>query len=74
MDTDLFLVIGLLLAGLSVPSLLSAYADARAPRAASILVLIGGTLIVVALTQKPGGYTFADIPQAFLRVIARVVN
>jgi hypothetical protein len=33
--------------------------------------LISGVLIVVALTQRPSGYTFDEIPDAVLRVVAR---
>ena len=35
---------------------------------------IGGVLLVVALTQKPGGYRFADIPHAVTRVIAGIIR
>lgn len=74
MDTDLLLVIGIILAGLSVPSLLAAFSESRPPRAGAIMVLIGGILIVVALSQAPRGYTFAEIPHVFLKVIDRFVN
>lgn len=68
------LVIGVVLAGLSIPALLSAYSESRPPRAGAIMVLIGGILIVVALSQTPRGYTFAEIPDVFLKVIGRFVN
>ena len=55
MDTDLFLVIGIVLCALAIPSLLSAYTEGRAPRAGAVLVLIGGVLIVVALSQHARG-------------------
>ena len=74
MDTDLTLVIGIVLAALAIPSLLAAFSESRPPRAGAILILIGGILIIVALTQSPTGYRFADIPDAFLRVIGKVVN
>ena len=74
MDTDLMLVAGLIILVLSIPSLLGALSESRAPRAGSILVLIGGVLVVVALTQKPTGYTFDEIPHVFTKVIARLVN
>ena len=38
------------------------------------LAMIGGVLLVVALTQKPGGYRFADIPHAVTRVIAGIIQ
>ena len=74
MDSDLTFVIGALMLALSIPSILSAYADSRPPRAAVIILLIGGTLVVVALGQKPGGIALADIPDIFFRVIGRYVN
>ncbi len=38
------------------------------------MVLIGGVLLVCALTQKPGGYTFDEIPDIFVRVIADLMR
>ncbi|MFU8882801.1 MAG: hypothetical protein ACNA7Q_10570 [Rhodobacterales bacterium] len=72
MDTDLALVLGLFLAGVSVPSIVSAFSDGRTPRTAAIALILGGTLVVYALSQKPGGYRLDDIPKAFVRVIADI--
>ncbi|WP_022703334.1 hypothetical protein [Pseudorhodobacter ferrugineus] len=74
MDPDLLLVIGLILGVLAIPSILSALSDGRAPRAASIVVLIAGVLVVVALQTKGGGYRIADIPHAFYSVIGRYIH
>ena len=74
MDTDLLLVVGIILAALAIPSLLAAFSESRPPRAGAIMVLIGGILIVVALSQSITGYTFGEIPDVFLRVIGRFVN
>jgi hypothetical protein len=74
MDTDLFLVIGVVVLALSVPSLLSSWMEGRVPRAAAILILIGGVLVVTALSQHARGYSFAEIPDVFFRVIGRYVN
>jgi len=71
MDTDLALVIGIILAGFSVPSILSALSDKRAPRASAITILIAGGLILFAVQGKPGGYTFEQMPDVFVNVIAR---
>ncbi|MEQ6202020.1 hypothetical protein ABMC88_03100 [Sulfitobacter sp. HNIBRBA2951] len=71
MDTDLALVIGLIVAAFSIPSILSAISDRRAPRASAITVLIAGGLIVFAIQGKPGGYQLAQIPDVFVNVIAR---
>lgn len=37
-----------------------------------IVLVLGGSLAVYALSQKPGGYTVEEIPKAFIRVIARI--
>jgi formate-dependent nitrite reductase membrane component NrfD len=74
MDTDLILVIGIVLCGLSIPSLLSAYVEGRPPRSGSLLVFIGGVLIVVALTQSARGYAFEEVPGVFFSVIGRYLN
>lgn len=74
MDPDLSLVIGLVLAVLTVPSLMSAYVEGRVPRAGAVFALIAGGLIVYALSTRPGGYALAEIPDAFFRVIGRYAN
>ena len=74
MDTDLFLTIGVVLAVLTIPSLMSAWTENRAPRFAAIILIAAGGLIAVALTQKPGGYAVKDIPQVMLGVVARYTN
>lgn len=71
MDTDLALVLGFIIAALSIPSILSALSDKRAPRASAITVLIAGGLIVFAVQGKPGGYRMEQLPDVFVSVIAR---
>jgi len=67
---DLLLVAGIIICGFAIPSILGAMAEKRAPRVASIAVLVGGTLVLLALSQKPGGYSWHEIPEAFVRVVA----
>lgn len=74
MDSDLFLVIGLVIAGLSLPSIIGALVDNRIPRAAAILVMIGGGMIALAVTNKPSGYNFKEIPQVFTNVVGRYLR
>lgn len=71
MGTDLALVIGIILSALSIPSILSALSDRRAPRASALTILIGGGLILYAVQTKAGGYTFEQFPAAFTNVVAR---
>ncbi|MEE4346072.1 MAG: hypothetical protein V2I53_04740 [Paracoccaceae bacterium] len=72
MDSDMALVIGLVIAGFSAPSIMSAFSDGRAPRIATIALVVGGALVIYALSQKPGGYRIEDIPKAFIKVIGNV--
>lgn len=74
MDTDLILVIGIVLCVLAIPSLLAAFAESRGPRSGVMLVTVGGILVVVALTQSVKSYSFAGLPQVFVSVISRLVN
>ena len=71
---DLMLVIGIIVAGFSVPSILGAMAEKRSPRVGAIAILVGGSLILLAISQRPGGYTFEDVPAAFVRVVAHYIR
>ena len=71
---DLLLVIGLIIAAFAIPSILGAIADRRSPRTAAIAVMVGGGLIALAYSQKPGGYTIEEIPEAFVRVVAHYIR
>lgn len=74
MDTDLMLVTGIILGVLSIPSMLNAFSDGRAPRLASIVVLVAGVLIVLAVKRHSSGYTPAELPAVFGRVFDRLLR
>ncbi|MCF2904770.1 hypothetical protein L0666_07205 [Octadecabacter sp. CECT 8868] len=74
MDPDLMLVIGLVIGGFSIPSIMGAMADGRVPRAAAIAIMISGGLIVLAIRDRPGGYELADIPDVFVSVVGKYLN
>ncbi|MEM6371586.1 MAG: hypothetical protein AAF727_02260 [Pseudomonadota bacterium] len=74
MTPDMYLVLGILIAAFSIPSVLSAVADGRAPRASAITILIAGGLILLAIQTNPGGYTLNEIPDVFVRVIAPFIS
>ncbi len=74
MDSDLALILGLVLGVFSVPSILSAFSEGRAPRVAAFTVIVSGVLLVWAISNKPGGYALADIPDVFVSVIARFIS
>jgi len=71
LDPDLVFVTGIVLAVLALPSLFSALADGRRPGAAMVMAVAAVGLIVWAAQSRPGGYTIMDIPEAFVRVVAR---
>ncbi|MBY6067747.1 hypothetical protein KUW17_13400 [Leisingera aquaemixtae] len=72
MDTDLALILGLVLAGLSVPAALSAASEQRPPRFPAVAILAAIGLIGYAVGMNPGGYSLADIPEAFFRVAGQL--
>lgn len=72
MDTDLVLTVGIVLLVLAVPSLLSAWAESRAPRTGAVMSIAALGLIILALYQKPGGYAFNQVPDVMVTVIGRL--
>ncbi|WP_291734104.1 hypothetical protein [Leisingera sp. F5] len=73
METDLPLIAGLVIAGFSVPSILSAFSERRPPRASVVTILIAIGLIAYAVMMKPSGYRIDEIPDAFFRVLGRLL-
>lgn len=74
MDSDLALVLGVVLLVFSIPSIVSALTDGRAPRVAAFTVVLGGVMTIWALGNKPGGIDIMEIPEAFVRVVARFTS
>ena len=74
MNSDLMLVIGLVIGVLVIPALLNAWTEGRTPRAAAIMVMIAIGLVVGAVRMHPGGYALADVPDVFFRVLGRLIN
>jgi hypothetical protein len=74
MDTDLVLTLGIVLMVLSVPSLLSAWVEGRAPRIGAIMIIAAFGMIVTALTVNPGGYEFSEVPGVMVGVVSRLFN
>lgn len=69
MDNDVFFVVGCIVTVFSIPAIISAFSDGRAPRAPAFVVLIGGLMIGYAMNQRPGAYSFETLPDVFVRVI-----
>lgn len=74
MDTDLVLTIGVILGALSVPSLLAAWAESRAPRIGAIMIIAAMAMIVTASLRHPGGYGITSVPYVMLDVFARLIG
>jgi len=74
MDPDLVFIIGIILAVFSIPSIMSAITESRAPRVAAFAILVGGSLMLWSISEKPGGYPLKDIPDTFVRVVAKYLT
>jgi hypothetical protein len=71
---DLYLVIGIIVTAFAIPTILGAMTEHRSPRISTVLILIGGGLILLAFSQRAGGYALAEIPEAFVRVVAYFIR
>ncbi|MCI5111696.1 MAG: hypothetical protein MRY75_14190 [Marivita sp.] len=69
MDPDTLFVIGLGLGVLSIPAVVSSISKGDRPRIATITLMIAGTMIVWAISNKPGGYSIENIPAVVARVL-----
>ncbi|MEM7074140.1 MAG: hypothetical protein AAGA28_18390 [Pseudomonadota bacterium] len=74
MNPDLFMAIGILLGVFSIPAVLSALSEGRAPRVAAFTIVTAGLMVLWAVTQRPGGYTLREIPDVFVRVVAEYLT
>lgn len=74
MQYDLCLTLGALLVAFAIPAIVAAYSEGRAPRVAAVILVIGGGLVAWAVSQKPEGYTIADVPRAFVRVLGHYLR
>jgi hypothetical protein len=71
LDPDLAMTLGLLIGAFSVPAILSAMSDGRAPRAPMFTILIAFGLITFAAYNKPGGYEISELPDILIGTIAK---
>ena len=74
MDPDLALILGLVLGILSIPSIIAAFSEGHAPRVAALVIVAAGALVVYAIQSRPGGYSIMEIPDVFVRVVARFIT
>lgn len=74
MTPDLFLILGLCLAVLTVPMYLSALADSRSPKVALFAAMVAVGCLAYAMTTKPSGYSLDEVPGVVINVLASLVK
>ncbi|MEL7026496.1 MAG: hypothetical protein AAGO57_04590 [Pseudomonadota bacterium] len=74
MDADLLMFIGIIVGACAFPSLVSSFSAGQSPRTALVFGVIGGSLIVAAISMTPGGYSFNEIPDLMVRVVRDAFN
>ena len=74
MDTDLVLTLGIVLAVLTIPSLLAAFVEGRPPRVGALVLMAAMAMILTAVMYRPTGYRFDEVPTVMLNVVMRTVN
>lgn len=70
--TDLIMVLGVIVLGLAFPAMVGAFSRGHPPRAAMLALFAGGVMVLYANSSRPGGYSVAEMPQLFVRVITGV--
>jgi hypothetical protein len=71
---DVLLIIGIFIAGIGFPALITSFSESRPPKAALIMFALGGGLIAWAAMTQPGGYAISEIPGVFVRVAASFIR
>ena len=66
---DLIMVLGVCVFGLAFPAMVGAFSRGAPPRAAMLAIFAGGVMMVYANSQRPGGYSVAEMPDVFIKVI-----
>ena len=74
MDPDFLLVLGLVFICFGGFALVEAFSHSRPPRLSALLFVIGGSSVVWAVSQKPGGYSFGEIPSIVVAVVGSAVG
>lgn len=67
--TDLILCLGVVVLALAFPAAVGAFSRGAPPRAAMLALFAGGSMIVYANASRPGGYSVAELPDLFVKVI-----
>ena len=67
--TDLIMVLGVVVLFLAFPAAVGAFSRGAPPRAAMLSLFAGGAMIVYANASRPGGYSVAEMPTLFIKVL-----
>jgi hypothetical protein len=73
-DTDLFVVMGLVLALLAIPSIIGAKAEARIPYFGLGCFVVGAAMLAAGVLLGPNGYSLARLPYSFIEILGRILN
>lgn len=73
-DPDLIMIVGIVVAALSIPSIISAFSESRAPRLGIILIVTGAAMVAWSINAKPGEFSFEEIPDLFITVLGRYLG
>ena len=74
MDLDVIFVVGLIIGAFSIPALINAFSDSRWPRGSFVALVIGCGMVGFAIWTEPATYTFEQVDDIFVRVLARFLN
>lgn len=67
--TDLIMCIGVLALFMAFPAAVGSFSRGAPPTMALLALALGGSMIVYANASRPGGYSVAEMPQLFLKVL-----
>lgn len=74
-DPELYLVLATVIGGFAFASVVGGWAARSLPIASAVLLLVAvGLIFYLHEFVVPGGLTWRSIPDAFIDIVARVVN
>lgn len=73
-DTDLCVVVGLIMALMAAPAIIGAIFEDRIPYIGLSGLIIGSTLLGAGILFSPNGYSLARLPHSFVEILARIFN
>lgn len=75
MNPDVLMVFGFLIALCAIPAVISYFSTSgRTLRSATVLVLVGGGMMVAALILNPSGYSVDELPGLILEVFGDLLG